>query len=170
MSPEPQEGIAVGRITGVHGVRGEVAVLVLSEVDDRFAPGSVLRAENHGDVTVERTRPHRGRLLVKFQELPDRNAAEELRGRYLFVDRSSVPDLPAGSFWPHELEGSEVLTQDGRSLGRITEIVQGEANDIWVARDGEREVLIPALRDVVRDVDPVARRVVIAEVPGLTTD
>ena len=80
-----------------------------------------------------------------------------------------MPAAPAGSFWPHELVGCEVLTDTGRSLGTISEVILGEANDVWVASDGDLETLVPALKDVVVSVDTGARRVVVHEVPGLTT-
>jgi 16S rRNA processing protein RimM len=144
-------------------------VLVLSEVEERFEPGSLVRLEDGRALTVAAGRPHRGKLLVRFEEIPDRTAAEPLAGAYLFVGASEVPAAPDDAFWPHQLEGCEVVTEAGRSLGRIAEIVSSPANDIWVTRDGDRETLIPALKDVVLSVDVAARRVVIKEIPGLTT-
>lgn len=168
MSEDPPRGIAVGRITRAHGIRGEVSVMVLTEVPERFAPHSALFLEDGRAMTVEETRPDRRWLLVKFREVADRTAAERLQGAYLFVDADDVADVPEGSYWPHQLEGCEVLTEGGRSLGVITEVVLGVANDIWVARSEEDEVLIPALKDVVVSVDLDARRVVVREIPGLT--
>src|SRR5437763_10135144 len=113
--------VAVGRITRAHGVHGEAAVLVLSEIEERFSVGSSLVLEDGRRLTVRSARPHRGKLLVRFDELPDRTAVEPLTGEYLFVGANEVPAAPEGAFWPHELEGSEVLTEEGRSLGRIAE-------------------------------------------------
>ena len=143
---------------------------VLSEVEARFSPGSILQLEDGRAMTVVSSRPDRGKLLVRFEDVTDRTAAEPLVGAYLFVPASAVPDAPEGSFWPHELEGSEVVTATGRSFGRIADVIASPANDVWVVRDGDRETLIPALRDVVVSVDTKARRVVVREVPGLTTD
>jgi len=145
-------------------------VVVLSEVPERFQAGATLRLEDGRRLTVASSRPHRGRLLVRFEELSDRTAVEELGGGYLFVPEGEVPAPPEGSFWPHELQDSEIVTVEGRSLGRIIEVILGEANDVWVADDGERETLVPALKDVVVSVDTAAKRVVIREIPGLTTD
>jgi 16S rRNA processing protein RimM len=156
-------------VTQAHGIHGEVSVQVLSDVESRFAPGVSLTLEDGRTLTVEGFRPHRSRLLVKFREVADRSAAEALGQRYLFVDRASVPPAPEGAFWPHQLEGCEVVTEDGRSLGVVREIVHGVANDVWVAGAGGQEVLVPALKDVVVSVDVEGRRVVIREVPGLTT-
>jgi 16S rRNA processing protein RimM len=163
--------VAVGRITRTHGVKGEVAVLPLSDVGARFEAGSTLFLEEREDrpLTVMASRPHQQRLLVAFRGVEDRTSAEALRGRYLFVPASSAPHLPEGEYWAHDLVGCDVLTEDGRSLGRIREILHTQANDVWAVEGADGEVLIPALKDVVREVDVAGRRVVVREIPGLTT-
>jgi 16S rRNA processing protein RimM len=162
--------VAVGRITRAHGVKGEVAVLPLSQVEGRFDPGSrLLAGPEHRALTVADVRPHRSRLLVTFEELPDRGAAEAVAGSYLFVRTADVPAPPEGEYWPHQLVGCTVVTDRGDRLGEVREVVQGQANDIWVAvGDDGREVLIPALRDVVVGVDVDRGRVEVRAIPGLT--
>ena len=155
-------------MTRAHGVRGEVSVFVLSEVEDRFDPGSRFLLEDGRELTVASSRPNRGRILLRFEEIADRTAAEPLRGAYLFIPASEVPPAPEDSFWPHDLEGCEVVIEGGGSLGTISEVIHGPANDVWVASSGGRETLVPALKDVVVSVDTAARRVVIREVPGIT--
>lgn len=170
MTREPERRVAVGRVTRAHGVKGEVAVLVLSEVEDRFAPGSVVRLEGGRVLTVRESRPHRGRLLVTFREIADRERAERLRDAYLFVPESEVPELPEGAYWPHQVEGCEVVIEAGRSLGVIRQIIHTAANDVWSAvTEAGEETLVPALRDVVVSVDVAGKRVVVREVPGLIT-
>ncbi|HEY7281883.1 MAG TPA: ribosome maturation factor RimM [Actinomycetota bacterium] len=164
----PSPGLVAGKVTKAHGLRGEVTVLVLSEVGSRFEPGSVLHLEDGRTLTVASTRPDRGRLLVIFEGVADRTAAEQLNGRYLFVPEDEAPPLPEGSFWPHQLVGCEVITDSGRSLGVIREVVLGVANDIWVAGPPNDEILVPALKDVVTSVDLEGRKVVVREIPGLT--
>jgi 16S rRNA processing protein RimM len=169
VSDRPQ-WIAVGRITRTHGVKGEVAVLPLSQVNSRFDTGSTVfldESEEH-PLTVVTSRPHRQRLLVAFRGIGDRTSADSLRGRYLFVRASTSPRLPEGEYWSHDLVGCEVLTEDGRRIGRIREIMHTQANDVWATDGDEGEVLIPALKDVVSEVDVPGRRVVVREVPGLT--
>jgi 16S rRNA processing protein RimM len=168
---ERPQWVAVGRITSTHGVKGEVAVLPLSEVESRFEPGTTLFLDERKDrpLTVAFSRPHRQRLLVAFREVGDRTAAEELRGHYLFVPASWAPSLPQGKFWSHDLIGCQVFTDEGRALGEVREVIRTHANDVWATQGEEGEVLIPALKDVVLEVDTAARRIVIREVPGLTT-
>jgi 16S rRNA processing protein RimM len=168
VSPEPT--VAVGRITRAHGVHGEVAVLVISEVAGRFAPGSTVWLEDGRPLTVASTRPHKDRLLVRFREVADRNEAESLQRALLVVPESSSPDLPEGSWWDHQIEGCELETDAGRSLGTVREVIHTGANDVWsVVDETGTETLIPVLRDVLVTVDAGAKRIVVHEIPGLTT-
>jgi 16S rRNA processing protein RimM len=162
-----QELLAVGRISRAHGIRGEVSVQKLTEVEDRFAPGSAVQLEDGRTLTVEKARPHQHSLLVKFEEVPDRNAAEALHGEVLLVASGDSPDAPAGAFWVHQVVGLEVVTEDGRSLGRVVEVQGNPANDLWVTESG---ALIPAVREVVKEVDLEGGRVSIHELPGLLED
>jgi 16S rRNA processing protein RimM len=167
VSDEPT--VVVGRITRAHGVRGEVAVLVMSEVEGRFDDGACLRLENGRALTVEATRRDRGRLLVRFREVRDRAAAEAVVGELLLVPESASPELPEGSYWDHQLVGCAVVTDAGRTLGTLADVIHTGANDVWSAVDGAgAETLVPALRDVVVVVDVVAKRIVVRDIPGLT--
>jgi 16S rRNA processing protein RimM len=161
------ELLAVGRISRAHGVRGEVSVLRLSEVEDRFAKGSVLRLEDGRSLTIEAMRPHQQRLLVKFAEIEDRTQAESLRGEVLLVPAEAAPEPPDGAFWVHQVVGLEVVTEDGRSLGRIVDVQGNPANDLWVTESG---TLIPAVREIVVEIDMQGRRVTVREIPGLFED
>jgi 16S rRNA processing protein RimM len=160
------ELLAVGRIARAHGVRGEVSVHRLSEVEERFASGSVLRLEDGRTLTVEHARPHQQRLLVKFEEIADRTEAESLGGELLLIPSEAAPDAPKGSYWVHQLVGLEVVTEDGRSLGKIMEVQGNPANDLWVTETG---MLIPAVHDVVTNVNITSGKVTVRDVPGLTT-
>ena len=166
MNREPT--VVVGRITRPHGLKGELSVLVLSEVDGRFAEGALVYLEDGRALTVESARRHRSGLLVKFREVADRTAAERLARTVLVVPESASPELPDGSWWDHQLVGCEVVTESGRSLGTVREVIHTAANDVWSAVSGDRETLIPALKDVVVSVDTAGTRIAVREVPGLT--
>jgi len=161
--------VVVGKITKAHGLRGEVVVLVFSDNPDRFAPGSSVFVEGGRELTIRDARPNGGRLLVSFEGIDGRTAAEHLRGVTLVVPRSMLPTLAEGEFWPHQLEGCEVITESGRPLGAIVDVVANAANDLWVAVDGSgTETLIPAIREVVAEVDVAGKRVLVRDLPGLT--
>ena len=161
--------VVVGVVTGVHGLRGEVSVQNRSDNPDRWSPGGTVLRQDGAALTIEASRRHGRRLLVKFAGVGDRSAAEELRGAVLVVPESWLPDLAEGEWWAHQLEGCEVRTASGRVLGVVKEVIPNPANDLWVAIDDEgRETLVPALEDLLIDVDVEARTIVVDDVPGLT--
>jgi 16S rRNA processing protein RimM len=162
--------VAVGRITRAHGVQGELAVLVISEVPGRFADGETVWLEDGRTLTVESSRPHKDRLLVRFREVQSREQAEALQRALLVVPESLSPELPEGSWWDHRIVGCALETDTGRALGTVRDVIHTAANDVWSAVDDEgTETLIPVLQDVILDVDMDAKRIVVREIPGLTT-
>jgi 16S rRNA processing protein RimM len=168
---EPPERLVVGRIVKPHGIRGEVVVEVLSEAPERFARGSRLEAgDPEGEripVRVRQARNDRGRLLVSFAEVPDRDAAEELRGVLLSIDRQEASPTAEGTYYDWQLEGLEVLDEDGIRLGTVVRVLEGAANDLWVVDTGNKEVMVPAVDEFVRRVDLEEGRIVVHVIPGL---
>jgi 16S rRNA processing protein RimM len=161
--------IVVGRITKANGLKGELAIDVRSDNPDRFVPGTTLFLGDGRRLTIERAHRHGRRLLLTFEEAKDRTSAERLQGELLLIPESWLPALPEGEYWPFQLEGCAVITEAGRQLGTVAEVVPNPANDLWVARDPEGvETLIPALRDVIVTVDVAGKRIVVRDVPGLT--
>jgi 16S rRNA processing protein RimM len=161
--------VVVGKIARAHGLHGEVSVLVFSDNPQRFEPGSDVFLEDGTRLTIRSSRGQGSATLVAFDGFEDRSAAERVRGRTLVVPESMLPPLPEGEYWPHQLEGCEVITESGRHLGSIVDVIPNPANDLWVANDPSGvETLVPAIRDVIVNVDVAAKRVVVRDVPGLT--
>lgn len=161
--------IVVGRITKAHGLKGELAVDVRSDNPDRFVATAKLFLEDGRTLTVERVHRHGQRLLLTFAEAKDRASAERLQGELLLIPESWLPVLPEGEYWPFELEGCAVVTESGRALGTVADVVPNPANDLWIARDQAGvETLIPAIREVIVSVDAAGKRIVVRDVPGLT--
>ena len=159
------ERLVVGRVAKAHGIRGEVAVDVLSDRPGRFSVGAQVDGPG-GPLTIAALRPHQGRLLIRFAEIPDRNGAEALRGATLTIDDTEAMPLPEGRWYPHQLEGLEVQLPDGETVGRFSHVEESPAHDLWVVvtEDG-REVLVPVL--FVEHVDVDGGRITIAPPDGL---
>ena len=164
--------LVVGRVLRAHGIAGEVAVEVRTDSPDvRFADGAALDTEpaERGPLTVQRTRWHSGRLLVCFEGVADRNAAEALRGTLLVADSSTSPrgDDP-DEFWDHQLAGLVAVTTADVVLGSVVEVAHppGAAVLVIRANDGA-ELLVPFVRAIVPEVDVAGGRVVIDPPPGL---
>lgn len=146
--------LQIGRVIKSHGIKGEVVVDPTTDVPEiRFAIDEVLagkQASKEHELTVETVRPHKGRLLIKFREVPDRNVAETLRGTVFFAPPREEED--DDGFYDHELIGLKVV-RDGEDIGEITGVMHTPGRQILeVAYEG-REVLVPFVYDIVPEVD-----------------
>ncbi|WP_257158463.1 ribosome maturation factor RimM [Corynebacterium cystitidis] len=146
--------LQIGRVIKSHGIKGEVVVDPTTDVPEiRFAIDEVLAGKQAGkehELTVETVRPHKGRLLIKFREVPDRNVAETLRGTVFFAPPREEED--DDGFYDHELIGLKVV-RDGEDIGEITGVMHTPGRQILeVAYEG-REVLVPFVYDIVPEVD-----------------
>ena len=176
MAAEPPAGpgVVVGEIARPHGIRGEVVVNLLTEHTERFAPGSRVRIgpspEEATPTAVVRSRLHQGRPIVLFEDVPDRNAAELLRGALVFAPPDDAPALEDDAWWEHDLVGLEVRDTAGSPLGTLSRILSRAEQDLWEMETASGPVLIPATPAIVRTVDPAAGVVVIDPPPGLLGD
>ena len=160
--------VVVGRIGPAHGLRGEVFVEPRTdEPERRFASGNRLDTAS-GPLTVAGARTHSGRLVVRFEELADRTAAEAARGTELSVaiDADESPEDPE-EFYDHQLVGLRVETTDGEVVGALERVEHNAAQDLLVIRTPEREVLFPFVSALVPEVDVRGGRIVLDDRPGL---
>jgi 16S rRNA processing protein RimM len=166
-----EDYVVVGRIGPAHGLRGEVFVEPRTdEPERRFATGAVLRT-GAGSLTVAGSRIHSGRLVVRFEEIDGRNAAEAARGTELTcaIDPDERPEDPE-EFYDHQLVGLRVETADGVVVGELERVEHGAAQDLLVIRTPDREVLFPFVSVLVPKVDLAGGRIVIDDRPGLLTE
>ncbi|HEY2437134.1 MAG TPA: ribosome maturation factor RimM [Solirubrobacteraceae bacterium] len=154
--------IRVGQVTGAYGLDGAVKVIPLTDFGERFDPGSSLLLEGCA-YEVEWSRAGQPGLVVKLQGIDNRTMAELSRGRYLEVPEEQVKELEPGRFYHHQVVGLEAVSGAGERLGRIEEVLERPANDVWVIREGSVEHLIPATRNAIVEVDLAAGRVVVAD-------
>ncbi len=160
--------LAVGRVIGVHGVRGEIKVKQLTDFPERFARGALLFVEGEtSQREVVSARPHKGALLVRLSGLEDRNAAEILRGKYLFIAREDAMPLGEDEYYEDELIGLTVETMEGELLGELVEIMWTGANEVYIVQGPQGETLLPAIADVVQEVDVDAGIMRVTLLPGL---
>lgn len=172
---QPVRYVAIGEIASPHGLRGEVKVVPLTDFPDRFArTARVLLGPPGGEpaeepVEVERARVQGRFVLAKLARVDSVEEAARLRGRLMYVPREETEPLPEGRFYRFDLEGLSVVTEDGVALGELAAVVENPANDLFVIRPpgGGRDILIPALRSVVRKVDLKTGRMVVRLIPGL---
>ncbi len=161
MATPADERVTVGLVHGLHGLRGAVRVEVLSDDPERFAVGAVLFVEgDERPLTIDWTGPANPGLLVSFSEIQSREAADLLRQRYL----EALPDepLPPHTYYWHQVEGLTVSTTTGETLGAVVDVFRAGGGEVYVVRGGDRgEILVPAVSDIVLELDPSAGRLVV---------
>ncbi|MEO8626466.1 MAG: ribosome maturation factor RimM [Candidatus Limnocylindrales bacterium] len=153
--------LAVGLVRGVHGLRGAVRVEILSDNAARFEPGSVVYLEG-GDRPLTIASAHRDGpgLLVRFREVSDRPTADTLREKYLEIV-ATQGDLPADTYYWHDIVGCAVTTEAGEDLGSVREVFRVGGSEVYVVNGPRGEVLVPAVSAVVKELDPPNRRIVV---------
>ena len=150
--PHADDRVVVGRVLGPWGIGGHVRVELHTDSRERFSAGSRVYLDG-AETAVESSRPHKGGLVVRFSSVADRTAAETLKGASLTVPRDEVDPLPDGSYYYFQIIGLRVTTDDGDDLGRVHEVLATGGNDVYVVRGPSGERLVPALHDVVLEVD-----------------
>lgn len=145
--------VVVGRVLKAHGLRGEVVVESLSDVPGRFDAGVTMRADGTPR-TIASSRPHQGRVLVTFEGIGDRTAAEALRGATLTAPPADVSG--SETYYAHELVGMAVVLEDGTWLGDVVDLVDIPSSAgydlLEIDTDGHRW-LLPAADELVEVAD-----------------
>jgi 16S rRNA processing protein RimM len=164
--------VVIGEIVRAHGLHGEMRVTPLTDDPTRFTRVTecVLwdaKRDQRERCRISAARASGEAVLLALAGCTSPEAAQALAGRLIALPESEALPPRAGTFYPWQLEGALVMTEDGREVGRMAGIEQGAAQDLWVVRDGGREHLIPAVAEIVLDVDVAARRVVIRPPDGL---
>ncbi|WP_283594216.1 ribosome maturation factor RimM [Limosilactobacillus galli] len=162
----------VGKVVNTHGIRGDVRVMPTTDfVAERFAKGQDLYLQQAGEplkLIVESARQHKGFILVKFVGYDNINDVQAFRDHELMVSGKDQQPLEDGQYYYHQIIGLSVKTVDGEELGTIKEILSPGANDVWVVqRDGKKDLLLPVIDDVVKDVDLDAGEVTVELMEGL---
>lgn len=159
--------IAVGSINAPWGLRGHVKVTPLTSNAERLQPDVTLLVRGEPRRVLDIAYPS-GYPCIRFEGCNDREAAERLRGALIEIDEADLPALDDGLYYVHDLVGLEVVTTAGEPIGELVEVLHTGANDVYIVRrPGQRDVLIPAIADVVVEVDVPAGRMRIEALPGL---
>ena len=170
-----REPVVLGRIVGAHGLRGQLRVRYFGDGPDDLLALPRLRvgatAEDAEAIEYEVTSAaegRRGEVRLAFLGVASREAAQALRGNLVMADRGALPELPTGEYYGYELIGCRVFGDDGRAVGTVSGIWSTGGPDLLVV-EGEdgTEHLIPAAGELLREVDPEGRRIVIEVIPGL---
>jgi 16S rRNA processing protein RimM len=149
--------VLIGKIVGVHGIKGANKFKSFADSLSVYRPGrSLLMRDNRNretSVEINWVKSHTGTPLISFKGVTDRHQAQALIGAELFIPETELPELDEDTFYWFELIGLDVYTAQEEYLGRITSIFPTGSNDVYVVKDRQKEILVPALESVVIDID-----------------
>jgi 16S rRNA processing protein RimM len=169
-SSEPRF-LIIGKVVRPHGLRGELKVKILTEFPERF---QLLKEVYLSDESaeprpyqLEQARHHQGFVILKLRTCDDRTAAEKLRGWLVQIPRELAMPLEEGAYYIYQVVGLQVWTEADEYLGRVVEVLEMPANDVYVVRGPRGEILLPAIESVVRQINLPAQRMIVSLLEGL---
>ncbi len=169
-----QGRVIIGRLRKPHGLRGAMVLEILTDHPEaRFYPGAVLFVgPRQVPLTLRTVQPFRDGLLVTFEGYADRSAVEPLRNQWITIPaEEAIAPAEEDEYYDFEMLGLEVVTEEGRVLGRLVEILETGANDVFIVEPEEGPpILLPAIAEVLREVDFTAGRLTVHLLPGLLPD
>lgn len=167
-----EELIPIGRITGAHGIRGEVKLAPYGPLED--LQWAVVYVAERGRAAEPRKvvshRVHKGVYLVFLEGVPDRNTAETLAGAEVLVEKSCLPEPAEDEYYYADLVGMEVFTEEGKYVGKVENVFATGGNDVLETYGPHGEVLIPAIESVIVLVEPGKNRITVRLMEGLLPD
>ena len=169
MSEDP-DFVLIGFLRRAHGIRGEISAEQVSDVPERFRELKYVLVRKDGrirELAVESVRTKAKFFLLKFEGIDDRDAARNLTGADIGVRKEDIYPVPEDTFYQFDLVGCMVVGESGREIGKVEDVLKMPANDVLVVRSGEREILLPVVKTIMKEVDPEAGRIVIVEMEGL---
>ena len=166
-----EEFFQVGVITSTHGIKGEVKVFPTTDDVKRFEKLKQVilnTGKEHLTLEIQRVKFFNKFVILKFKDIDDINDATQYRRCPLLVPRAEALPLDEGEYYVADLIGLSVFTEDGKKFGRLTDVMATGANDVYVVDSPEHgEVLLPAIRQCIREIDAASGKIIIHLMDGL---
>jgi 16S rRNA processing protein RimM len=161
--------LVIGYLRRPHGVSGEIIMDLHTDFPSRIKPGrKVLIGEKHQALTLDSVRVHGNGLLVRLRGIQTPEDVGKFRNQWVYVKVTDVPPLPEGQHYQYELIDLDVVDENENPLGRLVEILETGANDVYVVRDDSgKEILLPAIPSVILNVDMIQRSMKVHPLEGL---
>ncbi|NJN79797.1 MAG: 16S rRNA processing protein RimM [Anaerolineales bacterium] len=160
--------LAIGFLRRPHGVMGEMIMDLHTDFPERIKTGrKVYLGDKHEAATIGNVRAHGDGLLIKIRGCDTPETAGRYRNHWVYVKSTEVPQLPAGQVYKYELVGLQVMDDENNLLGEVTEVLETGANDVYVVKNAEKEILLPAIPDVILKVDMESKVMTVHLIDGL---
>jgi 16S rRNA processing protein RimM len=160
----------IGNVLRAQGIKGEVKVAAASPRPERFKllKKVYLKKDNVQTYSIETVRLVQGFVYIKFKEITTRTEAESLRGAEILIEQQDLIQLQQDEYFIHDLIGCRVLSEEGIYIGEIIDVLQLSSNDVYVLQsDTGKEILIPAVKEVIKKITPESKQIIIHLLEGL---
>ncbi|HZH93240.1 MAG TPA: ribosome maturation factor RimM [Tissierellaceae bacterium] len=163
------EYTVIGKLTGTHGIKGDLKVFPLTDSTERFFElEKAYVGENKIKVHVSGVKLHKGMVLLRFKGLEDINKVLDFKDEYLYVDEEDKVRLPENHYFISDLVGCRVYDKSETFIGELTDVIQNSANDVYVVTsDTGKEYLIPAVEAFIASVDVVEKIIIVDPIEGM---
>lgn len=164
--------LVVGKIHRAHGLNGDVVFDVITDFPERLRPGIVVyTGDDHIPLVINRRRWHSSNMLVRFDGYENPEDVALLNNLYVYVRADDRPPLPEGEYYHHQLLGLDVIDDQGQKLGKLVQILETGANDVYIVKpDSGKDILLPAIEDVIQKIDLENSVLVVHIIPGLLSE
>lgn len=163
--------LEIGQIVNTFGIKGMVKVKPFTDDIKRFDKLEKVYVENKEgkkEYQIEEVKYHKNMVLIKFKEIENPEEANLLRESYLVIDRDTQEPLEEGTYYIVDMIGLEVYTDEGENLGILEDIFNTGSNDIYVVKNElGKQILLPAIKDVIKKVDMENKKITVHLIPGL---
>jgi 16S rRNA processing protein RimM len=172
LSPIPPENLLLmGEVIRPHGLEGLLRIKSYAESEESFLGAEMVFLQKGSaeprEYAVTSVRPHKNVHLLKLRGVDSLEEAEELKGAKILIGKDTLNSKGRNEYFWYELIGLEVYLSRGEYVGKIKHILPTGSNDIYVVQEGNKEVLIPAIHDVIQEIDLTKKRMIISNVEGL---
>ena len=161
------EKIIIGKIVNAVGLKGEVKVYNYADGTDIYECTPQIYV---GDslMTVANVRTQKNMVILKLEEIQDRDGAEKAKGTMLYVTEEDLPELPEGQFYIRDIIGMTAVLEDGSVLGTVTDVIQNTAQDIFeIETEEKKKILVPKVDEFILNIDKADRTVTVRLIPGM---
>jgi len=168
----PEQGetafLLVGHLQRAHGIKGEIAMQVITDFPERLLKGKKLWiGDSHIQHIIKSIRWKQDLMLLGFEGIDDRSGIDVLVNQDVFIQTSALPKLPDGRYYFHQLIGLSIFEKEN-FIGKVTEILETGANDVFViSLPGGKELLLPDIKSVILNVDLEEQKIQVAIPDGL---
>lgn len=162
------EYVNIGKIANTHGIKGELKIIPLTDDKTRYEDLEYVFIEDETDkFYIEKIWYNKNLVMIKFKNFDNINDVLKFKNKFINVHKENLVKLPEDTYFIFDLIGIDVYTSDNTKIGSIKDVLQTGANDVYIINNGKKEILIPAVKEIVKEVNLNEKTMIIEPIEGL---